>query len=495
MKIFGISLLVLSASLFANEMCTSLCGSCIDNLQDSTCAKVESLCSCTAVRDSLVQDSIQKAARLAEIRDSLVQDSIRKVAAREASAKKLVQQIQNNCEGEFCAFLISFENDSVSRVQPVKSPVPATRLKFYHKNAAASDTTALLKLSPECQNFCGLCPENPTDSTCIKIDKTCQCSAFAAQEKSLVEKAKADSVQKIEAFLKRSENLELSADSIMAFADSAQSLSLSVTFRNEDFFLIDVRNLSSKAPEQAPDPAAIIALPPDSTKQDSNIVSVTVFTPDSITPEQPKPAENLRHFYAGLSLQAGQIYEHYLFGKELARNESFEGGLGAIFRWYMYPYGSFQFGLGAVYQYSDYDILDREAGVSYHNIVGEIPLSFRFGFPVGLGHAIVPFISTSLNVRKPIYAWTYVWYEKSYSWWKEGYRHESSYEDSRDLNDFYDPEDFEFLNFIGFGVEIFRHVSIEWQLLIMSLRTYDGDNWECYNEGTDTWRLKLDFAF
>lgn len=464
MKIFGISLLILSASLMANEMCTSLCGGCIDNLADSTCAKVEVLCRCTAVRDSLVADSIQKA------------------ELRKANAKTLVQQIQETCDGEFCSYLIFFENRHIKTLRPTKTPVPATRLRLYRETSSAKeDTTALLKLTPECQNFCGVCPENSTDSTCIKIENICKCSAFAAQEKALAEKATADSLQRIEAFLKRSENLERSVDSVFEFADSTESLSLSLTLRRSDFFLVDVRSLTKKELEPKPDTAAIIVLPPADSTKDTNVISITVIAPDSAKPEavQPQqPKKNLRNFYAGLSLQAGEFYEHYLFGKEIARNMTFEGGLGAIFRWYFYEFGSFQLGLGADYQYADYDLGDYDAGIKYQSIIAEIPLSFRFGFPVGLGRSLAPFISISLNVRKPIYAWTTVWYYD-----------EASY------GDVYNIEDFEFLSFLGLGIELFRHVSIEWQFLLSSLRTYDGDNWDCWRNGTNTWRLKLDFAF
>ena len=55
--------------------------------------------------------------------------------------------------------------------------------------------------------------------------------------------------------------------------------------------------------------------------------------------------------------------------------------------------------------------------------------------------------------------------------------------------------DWEFLGYLGFGIEFTRHVSIQWQMLLINAVTYAGDEPINYELLADTWRINLDIAF
>jgi hypothetical protein len=67
--------------------------------------------------------------------------------------------------------------------------------------------------------------------------------------------------------------------------------------------------------------------------------------------------------------------------------------------------------------------------------------------------------------------------ETSYEYWGE-----SSY------------ADWEFVDYLGIGLELYRYVTIQWQILVASIRT-NVDEIEAYHNGIDTWRLNLDVAW
>lgn len=493
MKFTFFGIFLLTASLFASEMCASLCKPCSENPADSTCSRIDSLCHCNALLDSIRQ----------------VETSREELQSKATAS--LAQNIQDSCNTEFCAFQIAFSGDTLSHFQKTKIPVSKKRLKFYKTKQAdfsgqkdSTHSESLLSLSDECKNFCAFCPaEKSADSNCIRIENLCGCTAFAEQELRIAEKAKADSMQKLQDFIKRNEQLKATADSIYSYFTESQANSFFVTLRKEDFFLIDIR----RAKENNPDTTksnAIIFVPQDTTAKLGD--SLRILPKKGIDKsEKPVPVtannskDHWRVLYLGLSLHIGQIYDNGLAGKDVSRNGSVAAGLGVFIRTYFYKYGSFQMGANAVYQYADYDLLRIgyysdyyfDAGIQYHNLVAEFPLELRFGFPTWKGFC--PFFSYNFNIRKPIYAW--------YNWYVEGYGYDSeyyykSYGDGWDSWDSspYEAKDFEFTGYFGFGLEIFRHVSLEFQWLIHSLSTFADDTTEPYDTD-DTWQIKLDIAF
>ena len=54
--------------------------------------------------------------------------------------------------------------------------------------------------------------------------------------------------------------------------------------------------------------------------------------------------------------------------------------------------------------------------------------------------------------------------------------------------------DWEFLGYLGFGFEFTRHISIQWQMLLLDAVTYSAEMVN-YKLLADTWRISLDIAF
>lgn len=484
MKFTLLGIFLLSGSLFASEMCVSLCKPCAENPADSTCARIDSQCHCAAVIDS-----VQKQELLA-------------AQIKSSATEKLAQNIQDSCKKSFCAFQIAFSGDSLKTFQRTKIPVSKKRLKFYKldkaDSVAAKDTSNIqpIALSGECKNFCAFCPaEKSADSNCIRIENLCGCAAFAEREFQIAEKAKADSVQKIEKFIKRKELLKLAADSIYAHYTNAKEASFTVTIRKEDFFIVDIRKSETKIEEPS---NAIISIPQDSSKNLSDSLKINPKQNAEITTKD-KPAQisgeaekQWRVFYPGISLQIGHIRDNGIAGNDVSQDFGIFTGLGVSLRAYFYKYGSFQTGINAVYQYANYafihlgDYYDRffNGGIEYHSVSAEIPLEFRFGFPLWKG--LCPFASYNFNIRKPIYAW-YNWYIASESHY---YRTDGDEWNSSQ----YKSSDFDFMGYFGIGLEVYRHISLEFQWLLHSISTYADDTTTPYDKG-DTWRIKIDIAF
>ena len=130
--------------------------------------------------------------------------------------------------------------------------------------------------------------------------------------------------------------------------------------------------------------------------------------------------------------------------------------------------------------------------VDYHSIMAEIPLTFRFGIPFVLS----PYVSLAIHVRKPIYAW--IDYDADVNVRLGNYYEYSSrdyeYDDYGSSSSAFTEDDWEFLGYLGFGLEVTRHLSVQWQMLLINAVTYN-DEILNYKLLTDTWRLSLDIAF
>lgn len=462
-----------SGPLFANEMCAQLCAPCKEKTADSTCAQINALCRCT-----VLLDSIQKA-------ETIRNEKIKTLKAT------LKTNFSENCQKEFCAFKIKLRDDELKYFHSAKLPESVEKRPVEIISDSATKPEVLIKLTDECQNFCGFCPaEKAQDSTCIHIDNVCKCQAFAEQEARLAEKAKANSLQKIQLFLKKAENLTIAVDSIYVFQKTVPDSTLLVTLKKSDMTILDIQTFKEPVNDTVSAALPAISLAEtDSTKNDS------IPAPSHIATDSAKPAdtraqkvdENWRRFFLGASFRIGQINDNKLFDSETSQKTSIATGIDFFARFYFYKYGSFQGGIGAVYQYNNYNLLDADefkGGAYYYNFLLEFPLELRAGFPAG--KLFSPFFSLSLNIRKPFYS--------QVVWYLGGKSIQESYEDDRSSG-FYSASDFETLEFIGFGVEIYRHVSIEWQWLIASQSSYADDKSSPYQGGFDTWQIKLDFSF
>ena len=84
------------------------------------------------------------------------------------------------------------------------------------------------------------------------------------------------------------------------------------------------------------------------------------------------------------------------------------------------------------------------------------------------------------HIRKPIYVWS-----DTEVFWK----------DFDNKGGMYSFLDWEFIEYLGLGIELNRHVAILWQPLLYSIRTnaYKASN--PYDNGLDTWRLGMEFTW
>jgi len=169
------------------------------------------------------------------------------------------------------------------------------------------------------------------------------------------------------------------------------------------------------------------------------------------------------------NLEADEFYHH------LGANT------GLVMRWQFYHWVSFVTGFNAIYHHGQYDL--DVGSINYHNIIVEIPLQFRFALPLEKTK-IRPFISISTHIRKPIYTWG------DASLWSNMDKNTDN--SSSEAHPFID---WEFMEYLGLGVELNRHVAIQWQPLLYSIRTSDPNTFAPYDGGIDTWRLNFEFTW
>ena len=96
--------LLLTVSLFAQNMCIELCTPC-QNKKDQTCKKVDKRCHCAALLDSISAAQASKDAAFAE------------------SINKLSDELLQTCDETVCARNISFENGLFKEIKQGPSPV------------------------------------------------------------------------------------------------------------------------------------------------------------------------------------------------------------------------------------------------------------------------------------------------------------------------------------------------------------------------------------
>lgn len=158
---------------------------------------------------------------------------------------------------------------------------------------------------------------------------------------------------------------------------------------------------------------------------------------------------------------------------------------GAVLRWDLYHWLSFITGINAIYHYAEYSQTlayhryGENNNILYNNIMVEIPLQFRFALSFEKTK-IRPFISASTHIRKPIYVWS-----DTEVFWK----------DFDNKGGMYSFLDWEFMEYLGLGIELNRHVAIQWQPLLYSIRTNAYKTSNPYDNGLDTWRLGMEFTW
>ena len=506
---------ILAVAPFAQNVCIELCTPCAGKKKDQTCKKIEERCQCAALLDSV---STAKSAREAEVT---------------ASIDKLSFELQLACENKICTRKVIFENGLFKEIQNEGQPFTDEEAQALYDAKVLQSQSSMTRIEPlpplneECTAFCEGCPvtdkmlkaKKPKfkDKFCKKIEESCKCIEYAINAKQLEEQAKADSIAELESKAQRIENVKLLAKQIQdqATEDSAQAFT--VVFANKEMVALDIQKAEIAIKEKEQEPVATVEEKPvDSTQvpdlQESNdkLASETAISEqdqdkrvfhevDPLSSSKNAKSSESRSTYFGLVLAFERPKSEDYYGLNLDEfHDAFGINLGFFFRKYFNRFISFNIGLNAVFHYGDYDIYyeydhlyndhdywyidyDSWEDLKPSTIMAEIPFGFRFGIPLG-SLPISPFISTNFHIRKPIYQWIY----------SESDEHTHVY------NDFTTASDWEFIHFLGIGLEISRHFSLELQYYSGNFRTYNCNEDAGAEQGyinSESWRIKLEVAF
>ena|GEM_PF-821508 len=526
--LFGLVFMLAATVSFAEGLCVQFCVDCSRNPEGASCAKIDQVCgNCPAILDSIRQDSISAVARADSIKKAMeIRDSLQK-----EDSGMLAQLILNNCKSDSCNYEVTVNEGRLGHVRGKKG-----------NNAAKTDSvknsvSLLPPMSEECQGFCEMCnAEQQSDTICLKIETQCRCKAYMEQDRKLAEKAKSDSIAAAEKALARENVSQKVADGIFGYCNKkpeASPCSLSVNLAGEKFATVKIVDLSSgKQIAVVVDTVKVVVEEPKAdTLADTAMVTVNEPKADTAkadTAKTPEKVENpippMQKFYIGVSLamemfnekevanyRVNSIDRPFISSGDGLSTDHIGVSLGFLLRWYLYRFGSFQTGLNVLFHHGDYTIdeddlyiynIGRGDGeIDYYTIMAEIPLQFRFGIPLGKITHVSPFVSISTHIRKPIYAWLNHYYA-DWDWTVQDYDYYSgqyyNYTQSSETSYEYWGEasyaDWEFVDYLGIGLELYRHVTIQWQILVASIRT-NVDEIEAYHNGIDTWRLNLDVAW
>ena len=326
---------------------------------------------------------------------------------------------------------------------------------------------------------------NDKQDVCAKVETLCKCSKILEslkQELLTNSSSSADTVQVDQA---APDTNTQQTDSLAKADSSIHNDSAITVVTTQDTQVVEKRQVPSQGEQN---------------------INVTI----SVVTEKEKAEEKKdRIFYFGISLGFEQFREKTIAHYEVEEEEGYIDHLGAnlgfFLRWYFYRAASFQFGLNAIYhqgfyyiEESDYRIgwgqyyYNHDVSIAYQSIMAEIPLTFRFGLPL----VISPYLSLDFHVRKPIYA--RIDYDVSVNVRLGDYYDYNSrdfrYDDYGSNEGTFASSDWEFLGYLGFGFEFTRHISIQWQMLLLDAVTYAAEIVN-YKLLADTWRISLDIAF
>ena len=498
----------------ADNLCVQLCTDCSVDPANATCSKVDQVCgSCPAILDSVqhVEDSlalVREQDSLAAIAraDSIQKEKERKDSLQKIEVRKLAEIILKNCKNDTCNFIVSVSDGFLGNVRGAKGNKAAKK----EGTAQDSSNVALLPpMSEECVNFCGTCSDAEDGSVnpiCEKIENQCRCNDYAEQERQLAEKAKADSVAAIEKALAGMEASQMAAQQVFDYClQNAKAAACSVTVKlgGESFTVIQIQDLPKKEQTVVVPKATSVAPKDTVTKKVKSKNPKAAKSPVVETvPAENNPQKEKKNFYMGLTLAYESFHEKY-FSDYSIDSESEDGDgfhLGFLVKWYFWDWMVFQTGLNGVYHSSDYAYspsefryLDYAIGsVESKVFLFDLPLQLRIGVPFEKNEFLL-FFSTSFHVRRPFYASV-----RSEMGWNRKDAYDSSYlywtHDEFEEDGFYRAGDWEFLLYLGFGVELTRNFSVQWQFAPMYRATYTWitDN---YGEGGDVWRINMDIAW
>ena len=342
------------------------------------------------------------------------------------------------------------------------------------------------------------------DKFCKKIEQSCKCIDYAINKKQLAEQAKADSVAEFERKLQRIENASVLAKQIQEHSINDSACTLTVVFANSEMMALDIQKAKEIVKEKRSEPAVTVKeniaeeqptqfqeTSKSTTENEKEDVWAS-YSQKSIAFQEDSPSstnketktDKAKNSFFGISLAFASLTTSDFYGRALHDLDGyfeFGANLGFFHRIYFNRIVSFNYGLNAEFHHGWYYGI-----VDFSTILAEIPLGFRFGIiPLGTSQASL-FLSANFHIRKPIYQW----YDLHIG---------SNYWDDYSDSDFASFSDWEFINLLGFGIEITRHFSLEFQWFAGNFRIYEGsfgtEAEQSYLNGFDSWRIKIDFAF
>lgn len=504
--------LLLTTSIFAQNMCIELCTPC-QNKKDQTCQKVENRCHCAALLDSISAAQAIKDEALAE------------------SINRLSNELQQTCDEKVCARKIAFENGQFKEIKQGSSPISNETMQSLYETKFSNTQPEMSRIEPlppmteECSGFCGDCPvtdkmlkaKQPKfkDKFCKKIEQSCKCIDYAINKKQLAEQAKADSVAEFERKLQRIENASVLAKQIQEHSINDSACTLTVVFANSEMMALDIqkaKEIVEKKQEATEETSTLVAAAEKpveekgieetsvsnlqdtiNTSAQSNNFGANFHEVNSSNTENSSKKSSSNYLGFALAYESPKSRDYY--GRPLYdyySDSEFGLDAGFVFRHYFNRFISFNSGINVVYHTGDYGIFSLNdyyhdisiASLEFNTIMAEIPLGFRFGIPLG-SSPISLFISANFHIRKPIYQWLEL--DVLDYWWYDG-----SYDDVAASSDW------EFIHLLGFGIEITRHFSFEVQWFAGNFRVFKDGYWSSVEQGYtngDSWRLKMEAAF
>lgn len=421
------------------------------------------------------------------------------------------QECNDKCNT--CALATQPAADMILIEQEPENTTPldsAALAKAQADSIARADSTA--KAEAELKAFCRV-----TETTCQCKAHEENTAALIALDKELERKtAYADSLLKFRAQLLREEMARTIADSAQAGCNKQGKCRITVTYTSTELALLETR-IEEDKPEPAPKDTATAPAP---TKP--AVEQATASAPADTTAAQPAPEacpqvatepapkdtakkKDERIFYKAMEITYGNFDEHSYYEKDYGRIKNlddetgYEAGVSYLLRWYFYDAGAISIGMGTFYHYKKFNFNDSvstdiDRSLSYHNIGLDIPLSFRFGVP--FIPIFKPFISQTFHFHKPIFEIysTSGFDEES----EEDEDVESSAKDALGLGflddihtRFNGMKDLTFSVWLGFGLQITRHFSAEYQINFGTGSSGHAHKFESDNY----WRVVVDFAW
>lgn len=423
---------IAATSLWANSMCVELCVPCTEN-NDATCEKVQSLCDCPAIIDSL------KAAEVAaaEASKAAEEAAAAKAEAIAASKKQLTLNLLEGCGANVCEKNLYFIDEVFQKSESIESEASASDV----------DKISLLDAAENLGNTAvSICSGTSGDCT-VKL-------SYESTTMKLV------SVQKIE-----------KTDVATTAADSdTESQEIPQTVKTEEVEKESTpKTESSSIYDQYP------WLKVDG-KQWRLGFSLNYGMGDEVDFWRVKGLSS-KNTDEGLSLDAGL---GFVFRWYFTPFLSFQTGL-SVFFYYVNIYDENFREVQVIYTNnwgnSQTARENIEVDADSWNISSELPLTIRLGIPLGF---LQPYASFTHTFRKPYFGSTWMDIEGYYC-----------YKELGSNSGTYAPSDWEFEGWFGIGLELNRFISAEFQWMLYSkvIESERGHKNENY------WRTSLQFVW